>query len=136
MTTFQAIAVGILALFFVLTFWGFAKVSEERVKILGLVASLAGVAIGYLLQEPRVQDSKDQVDEARAEVVEAQEVASAAIEVATDRDRRLTEIQRLLEPQEGGAMMIPQRRTDEANAILQERPEVSLELLRRVRSPN
>lgn len=140
MTIFQWIALAILVLFFLLTLWGFAKASEDRVKILGLVASLAGVAVGYLLQEARVQDKQAVAVEARADANHARAQADstrsdaiAAVEFAVDAERRLTDMQQLLQSSrriEGNLVAIPMPQAREMERIIRERPEF------RLRSPD
>lgn len=119
MTLYQLIALGVVVLFFVLTFWGFARATEERVKILGLVASLAGVAAGYLLQEPRVQEKEEQAVEARA-------AAEEAYETVLTVERQFRDVQSILQnarTARGDLYVFPPDSIARVDSIMRLRPD-------------
>lgn len=121
MSPFQLVALAIVILFFALTFWGFSKATPERVRILGTVGSLAGVALGFLFQEPRVQESQLQAAESR-------ERAAVAIDIAADANERLVQVERVLAvnqpPGGGGQVALPADQAIELQELIRSRPDI------------
>jgi hypothetical protein len=121
MTLFQLIALAIVIVFFALTFWGFSKATPERVRILGTVGSLAGVALGFLFQEPRVRESQLEAEQSR-------EQAAAAIDIAADASDRLAQVDRVISvgrrPVPGGAVALPPAKVEEIQELIRTRPDI------------
>lgn len=121
MSLFQLIALAIVIVFFALTFWGFSKATPERVRILGTVGSLAGVALGFLFQEPRVRESQLEAEQSR-------EQAAAAIDIAADASDRLAEVERVISasprPVPGGPVALPPDKAEQIQELIRTRPDI------------